>query len=162
MKSNNRELFDCEFDILLKKAEEKIPDANLPDLPYMKEAPDVHEWYMFEHEIWNIGEEIRQLVVKHKKKFTQEQIERIIDICLDKRAKRGRQSFIMLLNKKAYSEYSERIIALFEDDDVDGHVIYTVYRMQAGQYVELIKPFLNHKRTWIKNEAKKYIQKYEK
>ena len=161
MKANNREVFDCEFDILIKKTVEKIPDTELPDLPYMKEAPDVHEWYMFEHEIWDIGEEIRQLVVKHKKKFTEEQITRIISICLDRRAKRGRQSFVMLLNKKAYCDYSERIISLLSDDDVEGHVIYSLYRMQAGQYNELIKPFLNHKRTWIRNEAKRYIQRYK-
>ena len=159
---SNRELFDSEFDALIRKVEEKIPETNLPDLPYMKEAPDVHEWYMFEHEIWDIGEEIRQLVVKHKKKFTEEQITRIISICLDRRAKRGRESFVMLLNKKAYCDYSERIISLLSDDDVEGHVIYSLYRMQAGEYVEEIKPFVNHKRTWIRNEAKKIYSKIRK
>ena len=131
MKSN-RELFNCEFDILLRKAEEKIPETNLPDLPYMKYDPDVHDWYIFELEIWDIGEEIRQLTINYKSKFTKEQIERIISICLDKKAKRGRQSFVMLLNKKAYFEYSSRLISLLADDDVDGHVIYTLYMMQAG------------------------------
>ena len=159
---SNRELFNSEFDDLIRKVEEKIPETNLPDLPYMKEAPDVHDWYMFEHEIWAIGEEIRQLTVKYKIKFSDEQIDIIINICLDERVKRGRQSFVMLLNKKAYSKHSKRIISLLEDDDVDGHVIYTIYRMQAGEYVEEIKPFVNHKRTWIRNEAKRYIQKYEK
>ena len=159
---SNRELFDSEFDALIRKVEEKIPETNLPDLPYMKEAPDVHDWYMFEHEIWGIGEEIRQLTVKYKIKFSDEQIDIIINICLDERVKRGRQSFVMLLNKKAYSKHSKRIISLLEDDDVDGHVIYTRYRMQVGEYVEEIKPFVNHKRTWIRNEAKRYIQKYEK
>jgi len=28
-------------------------------------------------------------------------------------------------------------------------------------YVELITPFLHHKRTWIRNIAKKYIQKFK-
>ena len=158
---SNRELFNKEFDVLLRKAEAKIPDTELPDLPYMKEAPDVHDWYMFEHEIWDIGEEIRQLVVKHKKKFTEEQITRIISICLDRRAKRGRESFVMLLGKKAYCDYSEAIIHLLHDEDVDGHVIYTLYKMQAGQYVDLITPFAEHTRTWIRNEAKRYIQKYK-
>ncbi len=160
MKANGREVFDCEVDRLLKKAEEKIPDTELPDLPYMKEAPDVHDWYMFEHEIWNIGEEIRQLTVKYKKKFTVEQIGRIIGIFLDIKAKRGRQSFVMLLGKKAYNEYSEVLIPILCDGDVDGQVIYTLYKMQAGQYVDLIKPFTEHKRSWIRNEAKRYIQKF--
>ena len=161
MKANNREVFDCEFDILIKKTVEKIPDTELPDLPYMKEAPDVHEWYIFEHEIWDIGEEIRQLVVKHKKKFTEEQITRIISICLDKRVKRGRQSFVMLLGKKVYSDFSKSIISLLNDEDVDGQVIYTLYKMQAGHYVDLVTPFTKHKRPWIRNEAKRYVQKYK-
>ena len=122
---------------------------------------DVHDWYMFEHEIWGIGEEIRQLTVKYKKKFTKEQVERIINVCLDKRAKRGRQSFVLLLGKKVYQKYSDKIAPLLDSDDIDGHVIDTLYKMQAGQYVDLIRPFMNHKRTWIKNTAKRYVQKYQ-
>ena len=160
MSTDNRKISDHEVDKLLKEAEEKIPDTELPDLPYLKEAPDVHDWYTFEHEIWDIGEEIRQLTVQNKKKFNEEQIGRIIGICLDKRVKRGRQSFVMLLGKKAYNGYSGALIPLLCDDDVDGHVIYTLYKMQAGQYVEQIKPFVEHKRTWIRNEAKRYIQKF--
>ncbi len=160
MRVNNRGLFDCEVNKLLNAAEEKIPDTELPDLPYLKEAPDVHDWYMFEHEIWDIGEDIRQFTVQNKKKFNEEQIGRIIGIFLDKRAKRGRQSFVMLLGKKAYNGYSDVLISLLCDDDVDGQVIYTLYKMQAGQYVDLIKPFTEHNRTWIRNEAKRYIQKF--
>ncbi len=47
------------------------------------------------------------------------------------------------------------------DHDVDGQVIDSLYKMGANEYVELIKPFLTHKQTWIRNEAKRYIQKYE-
>ena len=155
------ESFEKAVDLLLEKAEAKIPDTKLPDLPYLKEAPDVHDWHMFELEIWDIGEEIRQLASKYKKKFNEEQINRIIHICLDKRAKRGRQSFVMLLGKKAYSDYSKAIICLLRDKDVDGHIIYTLYKMQAGQYVNLIIPFTYHKKTWIKNEAKRYVKKYK-
>ncbi len=155
-----RKIFDEELDKLLIKAEEIIPDEYLPDLPYMELVPDVHEWHMFEHELWNIGEEIRQFLLKNNRKLNENQIDRIINICIDKRAKRGRQSFVMLLGKKGYCSYSEKIIHLLNDEDVDGHIIDTIYKMQAGQYVELIEPFLKHKRTWIRNEAKRYIQKY--
>ena len=59
MSSLDRKAFDEELYKLLTKAEEKIPKEILPDLPYMELAPDVHDWYLFEHEIWDIGEEIR-------------------------------------------------------------------------------------------------------
>ena len=161
MGSLNRAEFDNEIDNLLSKAKENIPDEILPNLPYMKSAPDVHEWYDFEHKIWNTGEEIRQLLSVSKKAFNDNQIDRIINICLDKRAKRGRQSFVMLLGRKNYCNYSNALIPLLNDGDVDGHVIDTLYKMHANGYVGLITPFLNHNRTWVRNTAKKYIQKYK-
>lgn len=152
-----RSSFDNEIDTLFTKAEAIIPGEIFPDLPYMEHAPNVHEWYRFEHELWGIGEEIRQFVVKNNKKFNAKQIDRIINICLDKRAKRGRQSFLMLLGRKMYSDYANKIIPLLHDADVDGHVIDTLYKMRADQYIELVKPFLNHDKSWIRNKAKKYI-----
>ena len=146
----DREIFDNELNFLLAKAEDKIPNENLPNLPFMELAPDVHDWYMFEHEIWEIGEEIRQLIFSSKKVLTDFQIDRIINICLDERAKRGRQSFVLLLGKKAYQKYSDKIVPLLNSDDIDGHVIDALYKMQAGQYVDLIHPFTTHKKTWIK------------
>lgn len=161
MSSLNRKTFDDNLETLLTQAENLIPDEELPDLPYMDAAPDVHEWYQFELQLWDVGEEIRQLIAEHNKKLNESQVKRILEICLDKKAKRGRQSFIMLLGKKCYSTFADEIIHLIHDDDVDGHIIDTIYKMQAGQYVDKVKLVLNHKRMWIRNEAKRYIQKYE-
>lgn len=161
MRSLDRSVFDCELDTLLEKAESLIPAEILPDLPYMEHVSNVHEWYPFELELWNIGEQIRLLVSERNKKLNANQIDRIMNICLDKKAKRGRQSFVMLLGRKKYSDYAELLIPLLNDDDVDGHMIDTLYKMQASGYAALITPFLNHQRTWIRNTAKKYIQKYD-
>ena len=157
----DRKVFDNELGRLLTKAESLIPEENLPDLPFMELAPDVHDWYMFEHELWEVGEDIRQFLLENKNKLNVSQIERIVKICLDKRAKRGRQSFVMLLGKKMFCDYAEQIASLLNDDDVDGHVIDTLYKMGATGYADLIEPFLTHNRTWIRNEAKRYIQKYK-
>jgi len=160
MKFSDRKAFDDELDTLLRKAESLIPDQILPDLPYMEHAPNAHEWYSFEQELWQIGEEIRQLAAENNKKFHADQVERIVGICLDKRAKRGRQSFVMLLGRKMYCVYASSIVPVLEDPDVDGHVIDTLYKMCAGQYIELVEPFLNHNTTWIRNRAKNYVHKF--
>ena len=157
----DRKAFDSELNNFLTRAEALIPKGNLPDLPYMDLAPDVHDWYEFEHRLWEIGEEIRQFLSENKNKLNKSQIDRIVSICLDKKAKRGRQSFVMLLGKKVYSSYADKIVTVLNDDDIDGQVIDTLYKMGAKEYVEQIEPFLTHNRTWIRNEAKRYVQKYK-
>lgn len=153
MKVLDRKVFDEELGALLKRAEDLIPNEVLPDLPY-------GEWHSFELELWQIGETIRQFVAENGRKFNADQIERILNICLDKRAGRGRQSFVLLLGRKTYSTYAGCVVRILDDTDVDGQVIDTLYKMCAGQYVELVTLFLDHDKTWIGNLAKKYVQKY--
>lgn len=157
----NRAEFDARIDSVLLYAERLIPKKSLPDLPYMELAPTVHDWYDFEHELWELGEEIRQLILSERKELNAEQTDRICRICENVKAKRGRQSFVMLLGKKRFLTYADRIAHILPDDDIDGHIISTLYKMGASQYVDLIKPYADHRITWIKNEAKRYIQKYE-
>lgn len=158
--SLGRAKFDEEMDRLLFKAESSIPSEVLPDLPCMKNTPDVPAWHDFEFAVWNAAEEIRQLVFDSKKTFHKDQTDRILSICLNKRAKRGRQSFVMLLGKTKYCDYAGALVPLLEDDDVNGHVIETLYKMRARGYAALISPFLTHKQTWIRNAAKKYIRRF--
>ena len=161
MVSSNRVALDKEINNLLTEAEASSPREMLTDLPFMNQFLDVHEWHDFEHNIWNTGEKIRQLISVRQTAFNRDQINRILNICLDKRAKRGRQSFVMLLGKTKYCEYANALVPLLQDDDVNGHVIDTLYKMRANGYVELITPFLKHRQTWIRNIAKKYVQKFE-
>ena len=156
----NRAEFDIQLDGILLSAEKLIPQENLPDLPFMKDAPTVHDWYDFEHTLWEIGEKIRQLISSERKELNAGQADRVCRICADARAKRGRQSFVMLLGKKRFLPYAEQLAALLPDADIDGHIISTLCKMGASQYVDTIRPYSNHAMTWIRNEAKRYIQKY--
>ena len=155
----NRNDFDSAVNNLLDDAESIIPKEDLPPLPFMKQAPEVHDWYDFEHLLWKKGEEIRGLIVKEHKDLNKEQSSRVCDICLNKNAKRGRQSFVMLLGKNRYNEYADKVVGLLSDEDVDGHVISTLYKMGTTEYQEFVKPFLNSKYAWIRNEAKRYINR---
>ena len=155
-----RSEFDARIDSILLSAERLVPQENLPDLPFMKLAPTVHDWYDFEHTLWEFGENVRQLILAERKDLNHEQADRVCRICADVKAKRGRQSFVMLLGKRKFSPYAEQLATLLPDDDIDGHIISTLYKMGASQFVECIEPYSNHPITWIRNEAKRYIQKY--
>lgn len=156
----SKSAFDKKINDLLAKAEGNIPCEASPDLPYMDHAPDVHRWHDFEFTIWNIAEEIRLLSLESKTALNKSHLDRIIDICLNKKARRVRQSFVMLLGKTKYRNYSGVLAPLLDDEDVNGHVIDTLYKMRAAGYATMITPFLNHKQTWIRNAAKKYVQKF--
>ena len=155
-----RDEFDARVNNLLCSAERLIPEDDLPDLPYMDMAPTVHDWYDFEHELWDIGEDLRELIAAEHKDLNTEQADRVCKICVDSRAKRGRQSFVMLLGKKRYVPYADGIAAVLANEDIAGQVINTLYKMGASQYTEQISPYTIHPIAWIRNEAKRYVQKY--
>lgn len=54
------------------------------------------------------------------------------------------------------------LISLLDDEKVNGHAIYALSKFKDIELIKYIEPFLNHKMTWKRNEAKKAIKKLEK
>ena len=157
------ELENTEDQILkiIHETEVLIPALFLDNLeinPMFKQS----EWYPFESQIWKNGEKIRQLLLTDKKLRDNESIyDKIFEIATNINAKRGRQSFIMLLGNVKHLKYSAELIKQLNDDNVDGHIIDTIYKMKFYGFTKEIKPFIDHKIIWIRNLAKKYCKKYE-
>ena len=130
---------------LLYKTKQVIPSQLQPDLPPGKYSGKQPEWYSFEHTVWGMGEKIRQIFVEYKalQKDT-DILDEIIKICTNPNAKRGRQSFIMLLGYKHCFTYGDKLITQINDCGVYGHVIYTLLKMRAYNFTKEIKPFLNN------------------
>ena len=84
-----RDEFDAQLNGLFLCAEGLIPEKTLPDLPCMELELTVNDWHDFEHEIWEIGEQIRQLMRQERKELNKEQADRVCKICVDIRAKKG-------------------------------------------------------------------------
>lgn len=147
---------------LLDKASEEIPDEVKPDLPPGEYTSGAPKWYGFEHRIWAYGEDIRQVLLTSKALRKDKELQdAICKISCDPRAKRGRQSFIMLLGFAHCAHLAPQIAAQIDDSDVRGHVISTISKMRCGDYVELIGSYTTDKVTWIRNGAKKYVKKYQ-
>ena len=146
---------------LLNKADELIPSELLPDLPPTKYSSGMPESHSFENSIWMFGEEIRHLFIKSKSlKKDRELQSRICSIACNPKGKGGRQSFIMLLGNVASTDFAPQIAQQLTDSDVDGHAISTLLKMKCPNYVEEIKPFTDSKIAWVRNEAKRYIERY--
>lgn len=156
----DRSEFNRKMDELLTEAEQLVPTENIPDLPARSGTPEVPDWHAFELALWSKGEEIRQLLLETRKKPDQEHLDRIAELCTNPRAKRGRQSFVLLLGKKSCDSYAPQIAGLLGDEEVAGQAIDTLCKMGTADYLQQIKPFTEHHRTWIRNLAKKYVHKY--
>ncbi len=146
---------------LINKAKNLTPDVLEKDLEPIDGFPNVPNWHDYEHNIWAIGEQIRQVLYSKKSLKKDKEInDLIIEFCLNRNSKRGRQSFVLLLGYKHLSNYALKLINIINDKYVDGHVIDTIYKMQAKGYEKEIKPFATHKITWIRKTAIKYLEKY--
>ena len=128
----DRSTFDSDLQALLAAANSRIPAHSLPDLPSTPALPGVPGWHEEELALWNQGEAIRQLVRTARKKLNRTQAAEILDICKNRNAGRGRESFVMLLGQRAYAEYAPQIAALLDDRDVGGHCVYTLYKMKKS------------------------------
>lgn len=144
-------------------AEEAIPARLMPDLQPGKYSSDQPEFYRFEHEIWHLGERIRQLLLEKVSLRKDETLQkRFAAISTNRHAKRGRQSFIMLLGFKSCQKHSESIASQIDDPAVCGHVIDTLLKMKADSFVAEVKPFVNHEVAWIRKKARTYCERFER
>jgi len=146
---------------IIKEVESLTPKELEADLPPIDGFPDVPNWHKYEHAIWGLGEKVRQLLFKHKAlRKDKDIIKKILQISLDPNSKRGRQSFILLLGNINCKPFANQLITQINDKSVDGQVIDSIYKMKASGYSEIISPYCHNKKTWIRNIAKKYIEKF--
>ena len=146
---------------LVADAEAAVPSTPKPDLPPGQYTQGAPEWHSFEHTIWAIGEDIRQLLLKKKSLRNDDDLQSTFAaISVNRNAKRGRQSFIMLLGYTSCQQYSYSIASQLDDPDVTGHVISTLLKMQAPDFVQEISKFLDHDISWIRRKAKAYCGRF--
>ncbi|MEW7290514.1 hypothetical protein [Aquimarina sp. 2304DJ70-9] len=146
---------------LINKANTLTPEKLEKNLNPIEGFPDVPDWHKYESDIWAIGEEIRQILYSKKILRKDKEInDLIIEFCLNKNSKRGRQSFVLLLGYKHLSEYAPKLIQMINDKSINGQIIYTLYKMQTKGYEKEIEPFTKDKITWIRKIAIKYVEKY--
>ena len=72
----------------------------------------------------------------------------------------ARQMLVLLIGKSKISEIVPDLIALLDDQDVQGHVISALSNFPCDEVTEIMKKYSKHNTTWIRNEAKKYLSKH--
>jgi hypothetical protein len=120
-------------------------------------------WYEYEHLIWGVGESFRQILKRNKSLRKEgELLEEFEKVVLNSAYGKGRQSFVMLLGQYGDHRQVKTLKQLLKDEEVQGHAIYSLRHIGTAEAQDDIRPFLESKTTWIRNEAKKYFKKLEK
>ncbi len=147
---------------LVEIAMSRIPPEVPPDLPPIKNFPDVPEWHSFEWAIWETGDSIRRLLKEQPSLRKDHELQDLfLAVAEDSRAKRGRQSFFFLLGYKVCARCGPGVARQLDDRDVAGHAIKALRCMKVGNFTSEVRNLIEHPTTWIRNEAKKYLSKFD-
>lgn len=121
------------------------------------------DWSDYEHDIWALGEAVRQLIVGDKKwRNSAALVDTVIEVATNKAYGKGRQSFVMLLGSFRHKRIGPTLCALLNDNEVVGHAVSALRKARLETYVQQVKPIASHTETWIRNEAKKYVERFSK
>ena len=146
----------------VEEAKSLIPVHLEKDLPALDGYPLIPDWHDYESKIWRIGEEIRQLLNSHKNLRKDHQLQdAFLEVIMNRNAKRGRESFFFLVGYKSCNRCADEVAKQLDDSHVVGHAIIALRKMGNAEYVDQIRPLNDYHNTWIRNEAKKYLAKYD-
>ena len=147
---------EIEGQLLLARA--LIPDRIAERVTEDYIGPSIPRLEPWETQVWDIGEKIRQLLATAPALRRDEALGRqFLEISLDRRARGGRQSFMMLLGFKSFAALAKELTSELADDDVCGHVVWALYRAKVRGQWEQVRLLCDHKRTWIRQEARRYV-----
>lgn len=156
----------------LGAAIESIPQiltllAELPALraqfrdEYLVLAPDGPIiWVNHENLAWSMGESIRQALRRHRKLRSDQTLWSAIEaIATDPAVGKGREPFVMLLGQYGGGDRAPILLQLLDDAQVVGHALYALRLLGAPGAERKARELENSRRTWIRKEARKYLEK---
>jgi len=103
---------------------------------------------------WAIGSALEVLA-------SDEIFEDIVELVEDKRHGRAREMLAMALGKMKNPRAVPVLISLLDDDEVAGHALIGLRKLNAIEARPYIVRFLKHPKSWIRQEAKKALNKID-
>jgi hypothetical protein len=135
------------------------PREEPPDLG--TDDAGVPRWHPYEFKVWQIGEDIRLALKAAPKLRADSQVQEcLLMVAEDRRFRRGRQPFIMNLGYRAAASHAARVAALLGDDDVAGHALDTLLKMDASGFARQVWPLVTAQPAWVRKLAKKYLKRH--
>ena len=85
-----------------------------------------------------------------------------IEIIKNKQNGHSRQMVAIALGKLKSEKALPVLLNLLDDEEINGHVVMALGYYKKPILLRYIEPFLNHKKAWIRAQAKSAIKKIEK
>ncbi|WML56484.1 HEAT repeat domain-containing protein [Neobacillus sp. PS2-9] len=104
---------------------------------------------------WAIGNSLSLILDKSS-------LNELLKIATDKKHGTARQMIVDGLGKFKDKKVIPVLVGLLEDKDVQGHALSALSKFKDPELIPHINPFVNHEITWIRNTAKRTINKLEK
>jgi hypothetical protein len=143
---------------LLRSAPSRVPH----DLPPSEHSSGQPAWHPIEHDIWAEGEALRQYRNRSPRAFADPLvIDAVLKIIECRAFRRGRQSFVMLLETPRARQFAARLAPLLSDPDIAGHVLTALLRMRALEYSALVRPLTQSPFAWVRRRATAYLARAE-
>lgn len=139
---------------LLLSAPSDVPQ----DLPAGPQSSRQPAWHPIEYEVWAQGESLRLYLSTSPRMYSDPSvIDAILKIVEARAFRRGRQSFVMLLETPRARRFASRLAPFLADPDIAGHVLTALLRMRAHEYSELVRPLTSGRFAWVRRRAKSYL-----
>jgi len=91
-----------------------------------------------------------------------EVLEDIIKIVDDEKNGQSREMFVVSLSNMKDPKVVPYLVKLLDHPELAGHALVALNKLKAVETIEAVRRLENHPRTWIRNEAKKTVRKFEK
>ena len=126
------------------------PIAARPLIREFLKAPDSEEFGLK----WAIGNALS--VVADDSVFDD-----IVALVKDKRHGRAREMLAVALANMKNPKAVDVLIELLDDEEIAGHALSALRKLAPPEAREAIEPFVNHPKTWVRNEAKRALKKID-
>ena len=143
---------------LLRSAPSEVPQ----DLPAGSQSSGQPSWHPIEYEIWTEGEALRPYLKSSLQLYSDPSlIDAVLKIIQCRAFRRGRLSFVMLLETPRARHFAGRLAPFLSDPDIAGHVLTALLRMRALEYSDLVRPLTNSQFAWVRRRANSYLARAE-
>ena len=139
----------------IERLPEAFPRTSVVDAPGGRIT-----WHDYEHLLWELGESVRRILVVTRRLRASAPLWAVVErVSLTGGYGKGRESWVMLQGQYGGRGRVGTLLQLVRDPEVEGHALYALRLLKAPEAREDAVRLLNHRRAWVRKEARSYLAK---